>query len=381
VADVTFTEWTADGRLRHPQYLGLRDDIPVGDVKKEPLPKRGRAAAVSAPPVATPASSKAPRTAPKALETIIKRLEAIERGAGDGVLELPGGHALDVTHLAKVFWPRARMTKGELMRYYVQVSPALLPAVADRPLVMRRFPNGVTGKAFYQQRAPARVPAGVRVEVLPSDTVVPSRLIGGTLMTLLYMTQLAVISQDPWFSRVQSPDFADHVAFDLDPMPGVTFATVLDVARWIHDELEALGIPSVPKTSGGDGFHIYVPLPPRTPYEAGRLFCEIVATVVVRKHPRVATVTRAVNARGRRVYIDCLQNIRAKTLATAYSARATEAATVSAPVTWEEAHAGVEREAFTIHTMPARLAEVGDLWARLRTSKPADLSRVLRLAK
>ena len=115
-----------------------------------------------------------------------------------------------MSNLRKVFWPKLKITKGELMRYYVRVAPFLLPVVKDRPLIMKRFPNGVDGKAFYQQRAPDPVPPGVRVATLPDDKDVPSRLIGGDLITLLYMTQLAVVSQDPWFSRVQSPHIADH---------------------------------------------------------------------------------------------------------------------------------------------------------------------------
>src|SRR5205814_1415823 len=129
------------------------------------------------------------------------------------------------------------------------------------------------------------------------------------LKTLLWLAQLAAISQDPWFSRVQSIEFADHVALDLDPAPGVPFERVLDVARWIHDELDARGAMGAPKTSGADGLHIYVPLPPQTPYEAGRLFCQIIATIVAEKHPKVATIERSVRARGPRVYIDYLQNI------------------------------------------------------------------------
>jgi bifunctional non-homologous end joining protein LigD len=202
----------------------------------------------------------------------------------------------------------------------------------------------------------------VRASALPSDRVVPTRLIGGSLVTLLYMVQIAAISQDPWFSRVQSPDAADHVAFDLDPMPGVPFTRVVDVARWIHEELEKLGVPAVAKTS----------------YEAGRIFCEIVATMVADKHPKVATVVRAVHTRGARVYIDCLQNIRGKSLATAYSARASAGAGVSAPLTWEEVDAGIDRRDFTIRTMSARLAATGDLWRGLREAKGADLRAVLR---
>jgi bifunctional non-homologous end joining protein LigD len=253
----------------------------------------------------------------------------------------------------------------------VQAAAYVLPAVADRPLVMKRFPNGITGKPFYQHRV-TDVPGGVRVEEVSERP----QLIGGTLKTLLYTTQLAAISQDPWFSRVQSPQFADYVALDLDPSPGVSFKAVLDVARWIREELESLGATSVPKTSGADGLHVYIPLPPRTTYEAGLLFSQIVATVVTRKHPRTATIERSISARGRRVYVDYLQNILGKTLAAAYSARASEYAGVSTPLTWEEVDAGVRREDFTIETTPKRLSEVGDLWARLRESKGVDLSVV-----
>ena len=195
------------------------------------------------------------------------------------------------------------------------------------------------------------------------------------------MTQLAAISQDPWFSRVARPELADFAAFDLDPPESVAFRRVLDVARWIRDELDALGAIGVPKTSGSDGLHIYIPLPPGTPYDAGLLYCQIVATVVVRKHPKVATIESSVAARGTRVYIDCLQNILGKTLATAYSARASEYAGVSTPVRWQEIDAGFDRTAFTIETAPSRFEEAGDLWAALRKSKGVDLSRVTRYAE
>jgi bifunctional non-homologous end joining protein LigD len=164
-------------------------------------------------------------------------------------------------------------------------------------------------------------------------------------------------------------------------MPGVTFKTVLEVARWVHDELDSIGAVGFPKTSGADGLHIYIPLPPGTPYEAGMLFCQIVATVVAQKHPKQATVERMVKKRGTQVYVDYLQNIPGKTLATAYSARASDYAGVSAPLTWKEVHAGVDREAFTIRTMTARVKKVGDLWAGLRKSKGVDLHSVAKLGQ
>jgi bifunctional non-homologous end joining protein LigD len=307
---------------------------------------------------------------------LIDQLTVIENGRRDGIVLLPDGDRLSVTNLHKVFWPRQKLTKGDLLRYYVKAAAFILPAVTDRPLVMKRLPNGISGQPFYQHRAPDQIPPGVRVEHVPGDKTVPARFIGGNLKTLLHMTQLAAISQDPWFSRVGSPGTADYAALDLDPPPGVPFDRVLDVARWIRDELASIGAAGVPKTSGADGLHVYIPLPPDTPYEAGLIFCQIIATVVAQKHPKIATVERMVRARGARVYIDYLQNIPGKTLATAYSARASDYAGVSTPLTWDEVDTGVQREAFTIDTMPARMQSVGDLWKALRTSKGVDLSRV-----
>jgi bifunctional non-homologous end joining protein LigD len=390
VAQVKFTEWTDDGVLRHPVYLGLRDDVKPEAVHREAEPTLNEksvrtrepaqvASGASRPPPPQRKGSRVDATASS--EPLIAQLEEIEQGAGSGVLLLPGSQRLDVSNLRKPFWPKLKITKGELLRYYVRVAPFLLPVVNDRPLIMKRFPNGVDGKAFYQQRAPAPVPPGVRVATLPDDKEVPSRLVGGDLITLLYMAQLAVISHDPWFSRVQSPHTADQAAIDLDPMPGVKFARVLDVARWVRDELERLKVPGFPKTSGASGIHIFIPLTPGTPYEAGQIFCQIVATVVATKHPKVATVTRSVHARGQKVYVDYLQNIEGKSLACAYSARASDFAGASTPLTWKEIDEGVDPRDFTIRTLVDRLSKVGDLWRPLLLSKGVDLSKLASVAE
>jgi bifunctional non-homologous end joining protein LigD len=406
VAQIKFTEWTADNKLRHPVYLGLRDDKRPSEVHREDTGERSRvrrsafgvrgsrstgSGSGSKGSASKGSGSRSEKKKDSALSAvsavnfpagtlagIVAQLTELEKARRDGTIELPDGDRLSVTNLAKPFWPKLKLTKGDLLRYYTRVAPFVLPAVADRPLVMKRFPNGIGGAPFYQHRA-MDVPSGVRTEVV---SVVEKRpqIIGGSLKALLYQTQLAAISQDPWFSRVQHPEFADYAAFDLDPSEGVPFERALDVARWIRDELERLGAPGVAKTSGSDGLHIYVPLPEQTPYDAGMLFCQIVATVVVHKHPKVATIERAVRARGKRVYIDCLQNILGKTLATAYSARASEYAGVSTPMTWKEIDAGFDRKDFTIETAPARFESVGDLWAALRRSKGVDLSRVARYA-
>jgi bifunctional non-homologous end joining protein LigD len=393
VAQIKFTEWTADAKLRHPVYLGLRDDKKPADVRREEKPEvRGssfdgrRPAARRTPNAARRTPNSARRTPSAARRTpndeprttaLLEQLSALEDAKRDGTLTLPDGEQLAVTNLSKVFWPREKLTKGDLFRYYARVAPAILPVLADRPLVMKRFPNGVAAPPFYQHRAPD-VPPGVRSEIV---SVVAQRpqIVGGALKTLMYTTQLAAISQDPWFSRVAHPEFADWAALDLDPPDGVPFARVLEVARWIRDELGALGALGAPKTSGADGLHVYIPLPPGTPYEAGLLYCQIIATLVAHKHPKVATTERAVRARGSRVYIDCLQNILGKTLASAYSARASDYAGVSTPVTWSEIDQGFDRREFTIRSVPSRLAEVGDLWAALMKSKGIDLAALPRV--
>ena len=403
VAQIKFTEWTADGKLRHPVYLGLRDDKTPRDVHREAtdhlhatttarLPARAAVSGQAAgdrrtrpAAAARMAAARRPRpegTAKSAaiIARLVTTLHEMEDARRDGTLDLGVAGSLSVTNLHKLFWPKLKLTKGDLFRYYVEVSPYLLPAIADRPLVMKRMPSGISGAPFYQHRA-ADVPRGVRVErVATGDEREATRphIIGGDLLTLLYTTQLAAISQDPWFSRVGTIESADFAAIDLDPADGVGFRQVLDVARAVHDELEAMGVSAVPKTSGASGLHIYIPLPPETPYEAGLLFCQIVATVVAHKHPQIATVERSVQKRGRRVYVDYLQNVRGKTLASAYSARASEFAGVSTPLTWDEVEAGIEREDFTIATVAARLSETGDLWAALRKAKGADLAKAAR---
>jgi bifunctional non-homologous end joining protein LigD len=384
VAQIKFTEWTADGKLRHPVYLGLRDDKKAEMVTRERKVDVRRSAFDVRRSGDTPTKPSARRTARTTNDerrtsnvSVVDQLSALETARKDGLLTLPDGDTLKVTNLHKPFWPKLKLTKGDLMRYYARIAPFILPAVADRPLVMKRFPNGVGGAPFYQHRAP-EVPAGIRTEIVGVVEERP-QIIGGSLKALLYMTQLAAISQDPWFSRVAHPEFADYAAFDLDPPDGAPFSQVLDVARWIRDELDALGAAGVAKTSGSDGLHIYIPLPAGTPYEAGMIYCQIVAALVEQKHPRAATTERSVKERGKRIYIDCLQNILGKTLASAYSARASDYAGVSTPVTWQEIDDGFDRTEFNITTASARFERVGDLWAKLRKSKGVDLKKIAKL--
>jgi bifunctional non-homologous end joining protein LigD len=420
VIDVKFTQWTADDVLRNPVYLGVRTDKTPGEVRREDGRRKqekgtagsartrrpSRRAAGHAPVTVsrpTPATDlkTAPTTDPKPypkmdpkmdpkIDALCDQLRELEASRKRGTLVLPDGGQVPIGNLHKVFWPEPGLSKGDLVRFNLRISPYLLPVVADRPLVMKRFPNGIDGKWFYQHRSPDQIPDGVRVAMVReslsrAETGVPY-LIGGTLQTLAYMAQLAVISQDPWFSRLPDIEQADVVALDLDPMPDTPFSRVIEVARWLHDELERLGTPCVAKTSGSSGVHIYIPLPPGTPYEAGMIFCQILATIVASRHPKAATVERMVKKRPTDVvYIDYLQNIYGKTLATAYSARASTFAGVSTPLTWDEVHDGLKTglapQDFTMETIFTRLDGVGDLWAELRTGAPADLHAILQYAE
>ena len=418
VIEVKFAQWTADDVLRNPVYLGVRTDTAAKDVRREDVRRRqeaglsavalakaeGRRQKKDRTPAARPGRRPQTRTTPAtspqptlssaavpaldpAIDTLCDRLHELEASHTRSTLVLPDGARVPVGNLHKVFWPEAGLTKGDLVRFNVRMSPFLLPVVADRPLVMKRFPNGIDGKWFYQHRAPDQIPDGIRVAMVResperAESGVPY-LIGGTLQTLVYMAQLAVISYDPWFSRLPDLEQADVVALDLDPMPDAPFTRVLEVARWLHDELERLGTPCVPKTSGSSGLHIYIPLPAGTPYSAGLIFCQILATIVASRHPKAATVERMVKKRPTDVvYIDYLQNIYGKTLATAYSARASTFAGVSTPLTWDEVHdglrSGLAPQDFTMQGVFDRLNVVGDLWARLRTSHPADLRAAFR---
>jgi bifunctional non-homologous end joining protein LigD len=236
--------------------------------------------------------------------------------------------------------------------------------MADRPLVLKRFPNGVTAPAFFQQNA-GDPPEYVRTETIHTEGGSTNlRIVGGDLATLLYTVQLGSISVDPWHSRIQSLDHADYTIIDLDPGPRAPFSRVREVAQWAHEVMESLGLHGAIKTSGSTGLHIYMRLPPNTPNEAATLVAQIVATRVAQEHPKVATIERSVKARGAAtVYVDYLQNIIGKTVAAAYSARANPDALVSTPIEWDELADDLDPHDFTIETAPDRFAEKGDIRA------------------
>jgi bifunctional non-homologous end joining protein LigD len=365
MVEVKFNQWTDEGRLRQPIYVGTRDDKDPRTVTREPMSLQKKAA---------PASNKVVGGKKKVVsgvvgrdekDPVVRALREIEDTTDSGTVSL-GTAKLDVTHLSKVFFPKQGFTKGDVLRYYAHVAKAIVPTTADRPLVLKRYPNGITGKFFFQQNAPpdTQVPRGVRVETVSESGEKVRRLVGGSLATLLYTVQLGAISVDPWHSRIQSLDTPDYTIIDLDPGDRAPFSLVVEVARYVKEQLDALGLHGAPKTSGASGIHIYIPLPPRTPADAATLLAQLVATRVATAHPKVATVERATKKRSTTaIYVDYLQNIVGKSVAGPYCVRAVDGAHVSAPLEWSELTPDLDRATFTIETMPARLAEHGDLWA------------------
>lgn len=314
----------------------------------------------------TPAAHSQPALeSPGATFDVVAQLDLVERSGGGGILRIGSSRSLRVSHLDRVFFPETRETKGDLARYYARMAPYILPLVADRALILQRYPDGVAGEAFFQQRVPPHPPRGVRVAPLATaEGKRLPRLIGGSLITLLYTVQLGTIAVNPWLSRVRAPANPDHAVIDLDPGEGVQCERVLEVALLVRHELDALGLHAAVKSSGGSGVHIYLPLPRGVDYGLAARVTLAVAARVARAHPRAATLERAVRARPRgSVYLDVLQNMAGKSVAAAYSVRARPVPTVSTPLRWEEVERGVDVRSFTMERVPARVARVGDLWA------------------
>jgi bifunctional non-homologous end joining protein LigD len=380
VVEVKFSEWTADRRLRQPIFVGLRDDKDAKDVEIEApsvqrKPVRKGVAASRDPRVKVPARVKGTnrksiaKTSAAKLENVdkgglLEQLSSIEKVRGDGALDFGRRKKLKVSNLDKIFFPTAKYTKGDVMRYYARIADLILPTIQDRPLVLKRFPNGIDGESFYQQKASESTPPNVRVEVITTDGGDKQpRIIGGDLLTLLYTVQLGAISVDPWHSRVPSLEYADYTIIDLDPGPRANFARVVQAARWAKEVIDGFGLHAAIKTSGSTGLHIYLPLPPKTPNEAATLVAQMIATKVVDAHPKEATIERSVKARGAAtVYMDYLQNIQGKTVAGPYCVRAKPGAPVSTPLKWSELTDDLDPREFHLGNAAERFEKLGDIW-------------------
>jgi bifunctional non-homologous end joining protein LigD len=365
VCEVRFNEWTSDRKLRAPVFQGFRDDIDPEQCRLEDsLPEKSEVTTRFEP------ENNGGRTSPA--------VRTSKHHFSDSL-----AHPIEFTNLDKVFWPEDGYTKGDLIEYYDKISPSLIPHLLDRPLVFERFPNGIHGQSFYQKDAPDHTPDWVRTQEIWSEDVERHirYFIGADREQLLYIANSGNIQHNPWMSRVQNLDYPDYLVFDLDPVDA-PFATVQDVAIVLKGVLDELGLRGYPKTSGASGIHVHLPVLENTfTYEDVRVFSGAIASIIVQRFPEYATVERVVRRRKpHEVYIDYLQNIRGKTVASVYSPRPRPGAPVSTPLKWEEFKRPIDPKAFTIKTVFKRLEKYGDLFEKALTDRQ-DISGFLDVLK
>jgi bifunctional non-homologous end joining protein LigD len=295
-----------------------------------------------------------------------------------------GREVVPLTSLDRVYWPDEGLTKGDLIRYYYEVSKFILPYLKDRPLIMKRYPAGIRGQSFHQHDVDAapRFVRTVALEVEDGGGHEVDYVVGDNLPTLLYMANLGAIERHPWHSRTRSLERPDWFVFDLDPSEGVRFETICELAVTVREVLQKIGLKSYPKTSGSRGIHVYVPAKPVYDYEQIARLAEQVATEVARERADIATVERSIRKRGaRKIYVDHMQNARGKSVVAPYSVRPRPGATVSAPVTWEEVErAKITPRDFTIKNVLARIKRRGDLFRPVLESRQS-LARAFELAE
>ncbi|HYL26480.1 MAG TPA: non-homologous end-joining DNA ligase [Candidatus Nitrosotalea sp.] len=281
------------------------------------------------------------------------------------------GRRVALTNLRKIYFPKLGLTKGDLLRYYASISGALLPHVSDRPMVMKRYPHGVTGDFFYMKRTPSPRPEWIRTCRIEhrSGNVIDFPVVED-LASLLWLVNLGCIDLNPWYSLCDDPNRPLYIHFDLDPTPETPFSVVREAALIVGEVLRGLGMKPFAKTSGSKGIHVYVAIVRKlVQHEVWEIAKEI-GHQIARAHPDVLTAEYRVAKRPKRhVLVDYNQNAWGRTLASIYSVRANEAASVSTPVTWEELEAGCEIGDFTVFNVPDRVAEIGDLWKPLLSSR------------
>ncbi|GAA4314925.1 DNA ligase D [Pontixanthobacter gangjinensis] len=344
VCEVTFSEWTMAGRLRHPVFKGLREDKSSEELNNENLPEKKK---------------------------------KNKKADSDNVLEIDGNR-VKVTNLDKVYWPDSGLRKYDLIDYYIKVSEYILPYLKDRPQNLHRHPNGIEKDGFYQKDS-----EGLHESWLETTSIYSKSarrdieyLLCQNEASLIYMANLGCIEINPWNSRIQNLDKPDYAVIDLDPSDKNSFDEVIEVAQAGHEILEKAKIDAWLKTSGSSGLHIYIPLNAGYTYEEARDFTKLLCYFIQEETGKLTSMERAVKNRKGKIYLDYLQNRRGQTLASAYCVRPKRGAPVSAPLQWKELKKGMKITDFNIHNMPERLEEKGDIFKKL-LSERTDIEKAL----
>jgi bifunctional non-homologous end joining protein LigD len=362
---------TSDGVMRHPSFKGLREDKKAEDVIREvatPTPEIiEEEQSLVKHKVITPVKNKSRKTLlnPKD-ETQVRPVN---------------GHDIKFSNLSKVFWPDDNVTKRDMLNFYYQVAPYIIPYLKDRPQSLNRFPNGIKGESFYQKNVRGKVPDWIKTFPYESNRDGHDKefLVGTDEASLLYMASLGCIEMNPWLSTIHNPDNPDWCIIDLDPDKN-TFEQVIEAACVVKSVLDSIEVPAFPKTSGSTGIHIYIPLKAKYTYDQSQMFARMLATIVHNQIPEYTSIERLTSKRGGKMYLDFLQNRPQATIAGPYSLRPKPGATVSMPLHWDEIKPGLTMRDFTIFNATDRIKETGDLFTGV-LGEGIDLEKAVLKAK
>ena len=382
VARVKYSAWTQEHALRHPVFIAIREDANPTECQWESEAAPAKVAPAEAGP--PPAVVHAPEIVGRVITKESQIEEELFAGRAETINIELDGKRLRFTNLNKIYFPESGYTKRNLLAYYYQVADYILPFLRDRALVLRRYPDGIKGQAFFQKDIREGLPDWFKTAPIESEEKgkVINYATAGDRASLLFLTGLGCMDHNPWSNRISEPEHPDYFFFDLDPSDGTEFSVVITIAQALHKSLEELKLAHFLKTSGATGFHIYVPVEPVYTYEQLRTFGEIIAHGVTVAHPNLVTSQRIVAKRpAGRVLIDVQQNAHGKPLAAAYSVRAFPKAPVSTPLLPRELKSGLLPETLNLKTLPARLKQKGDLWADFWTKRQRLEDAIERLSQ
>jgi bifunctional non-homologous end joining protein LigD len=355
VCEVKYTELTSEGLMRHASFQGLREDKAAFELNNEEE-----------------------KDTDEVLEDVQEKETELIDSSKESQLVSIDGHELKLTNLKKLYWPKERITKGEMLKYYFDIADYIMPYMKDRPQSLNRFPNGINGESFYHKNVGGKVDKWLKTFKRFSESTAEPKdfLICTDAASLIYMANLGCIEMNPWHSRAQSPLYPDWSVIDLDPWD-ITFDKVIETAQVVRQILDSLQIPSYPKTSGSSGIHIYIPLGAKYNYEQSKQLAELIANLVHEELPEFTSIVRDPKKRPDKIYIDYLQNRPIQTICAPYSVRPKPGATVSAPLHWDEVKKGLQISDFTMKNILERVKSEGDLFDGV-LGKGIDLNKILK---
>jgi bifunctional non-homologous end joining protein LigD len=388
ICEIKFQEWTQDNLMRQPIFMGLRFDKKPTEVKREKPMTAKKAKNKSEAEVK---KSEKPSAIKKAKSKSIpgKKLPTMKKSQIKGTSEnwLPvnekdktvivDGKELKFTNLDKIYWKKEKYTKRDMLNYYHNITPYMLPYMKDRPQSLNRHPNGINGMSFYQKDVRGKVASWIEThaDFSESNNETIEYFVCTNEASLLYLANLGCIEMNPWHSRTQTPDHPDYCLIDLDPHE-IGFDKVIETAQTVKKVLDDLEIPGYCKTSGASGLHIYIPLGAKYDYDQSKHLAELIVTLVHHEIPSFTSLERSPQKRRRKIYLDYLQNRQSQTVAAPYSVRPKPGAPVSTPLHWEEVKKGLSPSAFTMKNIFDRLKREGDLFKPV-LQKGIDLKKTL----